>query len=124
MTKHPRPAVTPYDTGERLEPRPWVSRERPAQGDDDFGRVDFDDEEGHTVVTIHVRRRHPGAYMVRIDNLGLEHVEVYVGHKPALSADLLDADTLTRRLLDDDPALSPGEAAEIASRTWQALIRW
>ena len=45
---------TPHDTGDRLQPTPWVrmgitgiQNPRPAQPDD-YGRVDFDDAEGAT----------------------------------------------------------------------------
>lgn len=44
--------LTPYDTGNRLEPRVWV----PAV-DDDFGRVDFEDDAGITIL--------PGLYIER-----------------------------------------------------------
>jgi len=61
-------ARTPYDAGTRLEPTPWVRR----TGDgvywageevvrhaapDDFGRVDFDDDEGATILVVHVEKR-------------------------------------------------------------------
>lgn len=53
-------AASPYDTGARLEPHPWVhggttgSRyQRPAEPDD-YGRVDFDDDEGTTIATVHI----------------------------------------------------------------------
>lgn len=69
---------TPYDTGTRLEPVPWVTRIgdefitgteslRPAEPDD-FGRVDFDDEEGVTMMCIHVRFT-AGEYVVVIDEI-------------------------------------------------------
>ena len=50
---------TPYDTGDRLEPHDWVKGEvaspsgLPRQAmPDDFGRVDFDDDEGTTLLTL------------------------------------------------------------------------
>lgn len=59
--------LNPYDTGERLEPKPWVELDlrdwmvtsldpRPADPDD-FGRVDFDDDEGATIAVIHMEKR-------------------------------------------------------------------
>lgn len=52
--------ASPYDTGERLEPHPWVrdgitgnEYRRPAERDD-YGRVDFDDDEGTTIATLHI----------------------------------------------------------------------
>lgn len=53
---------TPYDTGAVLEPFPWVHKDgttgtdrRPCE-DDDYGRVDFDNDEGATIVTLRVTR--------------------------------------------------------------------
>ena len=53
-------SVSPYDTGARLEPHPWVhdgtkgsEYQRPADPDD-YGRVDFDDDEGTTIATVHI----------------------------------------------------------------------
>jgi len=56
--------LTPYDTGERAEPRPWVNPDGSAGSDgsrqaepDDYGRVDFDDDSGSTLATVRVERR-------------------------------------------------------------------
>lgn len=51
-------ALTPYDTGERLEPQLWPANDDP----DRYGRVDFDDEEGATIVSAHVDRLPSGDY--------------------------------------------------------------
>lgn len=61
--------LNPFDTGTRLEPQPWV---RMAGGvwwagsteegslrradADDFGRVDFDDDEGATIAVVYIRK--------------------------------------------------------------------
>ena len=65
-------ALTPYDTGERCEPKLWQP-DRAAvlaamNGDEgrDVGNVDFEDDEGHTVVTIHVSRSADGIYTVHV----------------------------------------------------------
>ncbi len=39
--------LTPYDTGDRLEPQPW-----PLESDDHYGLVDLDNDESNTVFTI------------------------------------------------------------------------
>lgn len=64
--------VSPYDSGYRLEPRPRVidgivgeENPRPAEADD-YGRVDFDNEFGETVLTVRVQRTEQG-YIVRVD---------------------------------------------------------
>jgi hypothetical protein len=51
--------LTPYDTGDRLEPHEWVKGQvatpsgLPRQAmPDDFGRVDFDDDESNTLMTV------------------------------------------------------------------------
>lgn len=59
MSSHTSSA-SPYSTGARLEPHPWVrdgitgsEYQRPAEADD-YGRVDFDDDEGTTIATLHI----------------------------------------------------------------------
>lgn len=75
--------LTPFDNGTRLEPRPWV---RKAGGtwfagsdpvrradDDDFGRVDFDNDEGGTVCVVYVEPiadpRGDDGYTVKIETV-------------------------------------------------------
>lgn len=65
---HPRP-LTPYDTGERCEPKLWQPDEAAvleALNDDDIGNVDFDDDAGRTVVTVHVSRGADGSHTVHV----------------------------------------------------------
>lgn len=57
--------LTPYDTGTRLEPQVWVHRPDPADDALDrnleaYGKVDFDDNEGRTIVTLHVESNPSG----------------------------------------------------------------
>ncbi|GAB3252264.1 hypothetical protein [Arthrobacter pigmenti] len=64
--------LTPYDTGERLEPHPWVSSpeatDTSREGDSgDYGRVDFDDDEAQTVLTAYVERG-PDGYVLHLQN--------------------------------------------------------
>lgn len=69
--------LTPYDTGDRLEPAPWVGSDgrvgqenrRPAQPDD-YGRVDFTDDEGATVVVVYVERTPEGQHVVYVEDVG------------------------------------------------------
>lgn len=75
-----KPELTPYDTGEVLEPKLW-----PATGDDfdRFGRVDFDNDAGETVFTMQMKRDGKG-YRLNID--GHHDVELTVsttGDSPA-----------------------------------------
>lgn len=58
------PELTPYDTGDRLEPHRW--RERPDQPEH-YGKVDFDDDESATVATVHIEKTPSGAYRLVIE---------------------------------------------------------
>lgn len=65
--------LTPYDTGERAEPRPWVNPDGSTGSDRsrkaepvDYGRVDFDDDSGSTLATVHVERR-SGQYVLVVE---------------------------------------------------------
>lgn len=68
--------LTPYDNGTRLEPHVWVRRGDVATPgglprrveENDYGRVDFDDDEGRTVLTLHVERTAEG-YTLHVENL-------------------------------------------------------
>ena len=57
------PGLTPYDTGKRAEPKVWEARHR--ESDNDFGKVDFDTEEGGTVATLYIERDEDGTYALR-----------------------------------------------------------
>lgn len=95
--------LTPYD-GERLEPRPWVPGGlnaaqlvgvpfgTPAPTFEDFGRVDFDDEENRTVFTVYVDRD-PHGYVLHVEDLaeealtvtgGIEAVVIGLEHSPGV----------------------------------------
>lgn len=75
MTDKPH---TPYDSGERLEPMPWVKGDVASPGGlprrvtpDDYGRVDFDNDEGATMLTAYVEPDPTGGYVMRvIDHAG------------------------------------------------------
>jgi hypothetical protein len=66
--------TTPYDTGERLEPKPWY----PERNDpDSYGRVDFEGEAGETEFTVTAKRDPEGeGYLLEIDNHGGEPIRV------------------------------------------------
>jgi hypothetical protein len=54
------PTLTPYDKGDRLEPRPWHVQPRNLEKDPEeaarYGKVDFDNEESATFLTAYVER--------------------------------------------------------------------
>jgi hypothetical protein len=67
-------ALTPYDTGVRLEPRLW----RPDPTDhDSYGRVDFENDESTTEMTVYVEWV-AGVYQLRVDNHTGNPIEVTV----------------------------------------------
>ena len=57
--------LTPYDTGDRLEPKIWVASTSAVTRDngDDFGKVDFDDDTSETVATLWLEKR-DGVYVI------------------------------------------------------------
>ena len=68
---------TPYDTGDRAQPYPKVAPGNAASLDpavnpyaddlrENYGRVDFRNDEGETVASIHLSRRDDGGYTVHI----------------------------------------------------------
>ena len=50
------PSLTPYDTGDRLEPQPWRLTDN-----DHYGYVDLDDDESATVFTLVGKRYDDGS---------------------------------------------------------------
>jgi len=54
-------SLTPYDTGDVLEPRTWVTSTAGLTADnkDAFGKVDFDDDESATRLIVQVVRNDP-----------------------------------------------------------------
>ena len=77
-----RQQLTPYDTGERLEPHRWVTEHTgPARSTprDRFGRVDFDNDEGQTVVSLYIERNSQG-YTLHVEQCTQDAVTVAVQH--------------------------------------------
>lgn len=92
--------LTPYDTGERLEPKVWWTEgidygPNPvpqAQIDARFGKVDFDDDTSTTLATVHTERV-DGTYVVVVysHETGIEQrINLFTDKKyevPQLGAD-------------------------------------
>jgi hypothetical protein len=57
------PPLTPFDTGKRAEPRPW--EERHFDSEEDWGKVDFDADDGFTLATLYIERDEDGSYTLR-----------------------------------------------------------
>lgn len=74
-------SLTPYDTGARLEPQPW-----PPDGDSDrYGRVDFDDDESATVLSVHAERLPSGAYALYVARVSDVDLVVHVDGEHSLT---------------------------------------
>lgn len=64
----------PYDNGTRLEPKPWVQDGTAGSDDprpatlDDYGRVDFDNDEGATELTVWATPTEDGI-VLRVDSM-------------------------------------------------------
>ena len=77
--------LTPYDTNERAEPVIWVVPEtgwiestiadRRAETDD-WGKVDFDDDSGATLVTIWVEPNGDGAVIVHVSPMAADLISI------------------------------------------------
>ena len=79
--------LTPYDTGQRAEPRVWTNAGDSldqfgpiARGmeEDRYGRVDFDDENGDSLFTVWVDRNEQGARVVHIQQLSQTPVAIRI----------------------------------------------
>lgn len=83
---------TPYDTGVRLEPKPWVNAEgiageeepRPAVADD-YGRVDFDDAD-LTAATVWIEPGVAGGYLLQVD-AHVDDLDVTLSDSPMVALD-------------------------------------
>lgn len=68
--------LSPYDTGKRAEPKPWLHESKGAVAEmapiarelaeDQFGRVDFEDNAGETLVTVWIELGETGEHVVHI----------------------------------------------------------
>lgn len=94
---------TPYDTGARLEPKVWVQdgvtspdgRARPAEAED-YGRVDFDADDGTTLVTLHLQPYEHGLEM-RVDQHTDDYLRVVGANEPPrLESDANELDAAYR----------------------------
>lgn len=66
MTPRETPAyeTTQYEAGWRLKPRPW-----PVGPRESYGKVDFDDSEGKSVLTLYIQRGPEEGYVLHVEHL-------------------------------------------------------
>jgi hypothetical protein len=84
MTRMPYNKLTPYDTGEILEPKLWLKEESQFKGitaSAEFGRVDFENDESNTEFTVWFERTDDGYRM---------HVITHSGTAPQISLEGVD----------------------------------
>lgn len=55
--------LTPYDTGQRAEPKVWTERHIEDEGD--YGKVDFDADSDYTIATLYLEKDPDGTYVLR-----------------------------------------------------------
>jgi hypothetical protein len=63
--------LTPYDTGERFEPKVWEVDQKTTPVDIQrcrFGKVDFDNDVSQTEFTIHIGRTREGQRVINIED--------------------------------------------------------
>lgn len=114
--------LTPYDTGARLEPKLWVnpvSIDRAALLGEDYGKVDFDNDEGATEFVVHAEREGEG-YVLHIDNLSetplrVEGVDELVQPSEELQRRVTD-------VIDNLPTETERMEAEVFWQERQALV--
>ena len=70
------PNLTPYDTGVRLEPHAWIGSHLHTH--DDYGKVDFENDESATEITLYIERADDGELEVHIYNHGSSEVRVVI----------------------------------------------
>lgn len=63
--------LTPYDTGERAEPKLWVGSRQglgKTNDPDDWGKVDFENDSGETIAVVYMQRDADGGYTLHVDD--------------------------------------------------------
>lgn len=71
----PAAQLTPYDTGDRAEAKVWIpygTKITPATPVENFGKVDFDDDEGHTIAVVYIERTAQNTHRIVVDPLGAD----------------------------------------------------
>jgi len=99
----PAPApLTPYDTGERLVPIPWVQEDNLRHGlkpHEDYGMVDFDNEESATVFKLHAEREGEG-YVLKVEDLSGTPIRVEVDSMPPRPYTIAPTEALQEKVRD------------------------
>lgn len=120
MTKQP----TPYDTGERLEPRVWPTSEPGVSySRTRYGKVDFDNDEGATVFTAYAEKNGDG-YTLKVQDLSSTPLSVEVDGKMLSVAPVekLQENVQNTILADLDPRVRDEAEVYYAPNGRRALI--
>lgn len=101
--------LTPYDTGERCEPKPWQPDRESVIADmgdpehaENIGNVDFDDDCGDTVCTVHVSRAPDGRYVLHVmPMVDMDALAIAVHHGKGLVIQPIEHGVLVDVMIDD-----------------------
>lgn len=122
-------SLTPYDTGARLEPKPWhvqpLNLPKPEEADR-YGRVDFDNDAGETVLTARIERNEDGeSYTLHAYVHGEEKVSIELTEEDQESLILQPSAALqekVRQTIDELSTETERMASEVYWQQGQALI--
>jgi hypothetical protein len=109
--------LTPYDTGQRAEPKVWELQHR--ESDDDFGKVDFNTDVDYTIATLHIEKGSDGTYTLRgyANELLRVEIEQYAEEGDmSMSGQAIDRDEL-REMVKAALNAKSGDAE------WSALVQ-
>jgi hypothetical protein len=123
--------LTPYDTGQRAEPSPWVPTTRTdharnlADHADDFGKVDFDDSESVTIATVWATP-HADGWTLHVRETGQPvTLDAHTDQLDALAAEartaLADVEASTEADSFEDVIAARDAAAGVLQRVLDAL---
>ena len=74
-------SLTPYDTGARLEPKPWVTSNQGVGATNDpgdWGKVDFENDSSETVAVVYFEREADGSYTMHVHPVGGDTLAVMI----------------------------------------------
>lgn len=120
--------LTPYDTGEVLEPKPWHVQPLNLPDPEEkarYGRVDFDNDEGATVLTAHIgKNTDPGlpGYTLNLSNVNAALAVTIDDSAPLLKVPSQELRDSVERVVSGLRTQIEQDEAEIFWSDHQALV--
>jgi hypothetical protein len=108
---------TPYDTGKRSEPKVWTKSH--IEDDDDYGKVDFENDEGGTLATLYIEKDEDGTYALRGDANEPLKVEIETDEDPLDPVLIQPSEALKTKVRDTIEELYSPYEREEATVYWQ-----